>query len=327
MNKIKKFFMNLWYGLPHGIKAANIEIMGGGDKDDLGSTINQEVSDERVAKHLLKGEITQEVEELRYRTYKVADESENYKYLGNGVAIKEEKNEEPQNRKKYRFSQDNENICESVLSGLKQVGDYGVERYRFEIGYSSLVRFKVEKFATSVDVNIDEDNEIVETTLHFSSEPNPYDGTSMPFINELKRLMDSKSEYEINRNEIASSIDSLSFVTYKSNNESDLVTYSFMDGGKFKSIEKKGYEYLLTISWNAYVRLPIDLAAKYYSKTMDEKYKNKERKDVSVSLANVERKRYCSACGREMSVYDADIQEASGQEPICNECMKKALKK
>ena len=90
---------------------------------------------------------------------------------------------------------------------------------------------------------------------------------------------------------------------------------------------KKGYEYLLTISWNAYVRLPIDLAAKYYSKTMDEKYKNKERKDVSVSLANVERKRYCSACGREMSVYDADIQEASGQEPICNECMKKALKK
>ena len=28
MNKIKKFFMNLWYGLPHGIKAATIEIRG-----------------------------------------------------------------------------------------------------------------------------------------------------------------------------------------------------------------------------------------------------------------------------------------------------------
>jgi hypothetical protein len=59
---------------------------------------------------------------------------------------------------------------------------------------------------------------------------------------------------------------------------------------------------------------------------MAEKYENKERKDVSVALADAERKRYCSVCGKEMSVYDADIQEASGQEPVCKECMQKALK-
>ena len=326
LKKIKKYFLNLLYGLPYGLKAADSEIMGSGSKDDLGASIHQEVSDQRVAKHLLKGEITQEVEELRYRTYKVANESEKYKYLGNGVAIKEEKEDKPTDRKKYKFTQENENICESVLEGLNQVGNYGVERYRFEIDYESFVRFKVEKFATKVDVNINDETGLIETTLHFNSEPNPYDGTSMPFINEISKLLNVKSEYEIKRNEIASSIKNFSFCTYKATNEDDFVTYSFVNGGKFKNFVQNGYEFLLTLTWDEYMRVPLNLEAKYYSKSMAEKYERKERKDTPISLAEVERKRYCSVCGKEMSVYDADIQEASGQEPICKECMQKALK-
>ena len=139
-------------------------------------------------------------------------------------------------------------------------------------------------------------------------------------------MLEVKSEYEIKRNEIASSIKNFSFVTYKATNEDDLVTYSFINGGKFKSFEQKGYEYLMTLTWDEYMRVPLNLEAKYYSKTMAEKYEKKERKDAPVSLAEVERKRYCSVCGKEMSVYDADIQEASGQEPVCKECMQKALK-
>lgn len=325
MNKIKKYLLNIWYGLPFGLKGADTEIMGSGVKDDNGTTINQEVSDQRVAKHLLKGEVTQEVEELRYRTYKVANESEKYKYLGNGVAIKEE-NEKPKERTKFKFSQDNENICESVLESLKQVGNYGVEKYRFEINYENFIRFKIEKFATKVDVNINQEEGLIETTLHFNSEPNPYDSTSMPFINEITKLLNLKSEYEINKNEIASSIKDFSFSTYKASNEDDFVTYSFTNGGKFVKFEKNGYEFLMTLKWEEYTRFPLNLEAKYYSKSMAEKYKNKEKKETVVSLAEVERKRYCSVCGKEMSVYDADIQEASGEEIVCKDCMKKILK-
>ena len=54
MSKIKKYFLNLWYGLPFGMKAADTEIMGNKSVDDNGVTIQQEVSDQRVAKHLLK---------------------------------------------------------------------------------------------------------------------------------------------------------------------------------------------------------------------------------------------------------------------------------
>ena len=325
IKRLQKVLLNFYYGLPFGLKAAGDEIMGGGEADQAGTEINQQVTDKRVAKHLLKGEVTQEVAELRYRTYRVANESENYKYIGNGVAVKQEK-EKSKDKTRFKFSQENENICESVLSTMNQLGNYGTEKYRFEIDYNSFVRFKVEKFAKKVDVDIDEKTGKIETTLHFNTEPDPYDAASMPFINELKKLLDAKSEYEISRNEIATSIYNFSFTTYKAYNEDDLVSYSFIKGGKFKEFKKEGYEYLLTLTWNEYLRLPLDLESKYYSKSMAEKYARKEKKDVAPEMVNTERKRYCSVCGKEMSVYDADIQEADGHKPICKDCLNKALK-
>lgn len=326
MNKIKKYLLNLWYGLPFGMKAADTEIMGNKSVDENDINVQQEVSDQRVAKHLLKGEVTQEVEELRYRTYKVENEAKNYKYLGNGVAVKEDKEERPKDRTRFKFTQENKTVCETVLEGFKQVGSSGTERYRFEIDYKEFVRFKVEKFASKVDVDIDEKIGKIETTIHFNVEPNPYDGASMPFINELKKLFDVKTETQIEKNEIASSIMNFSFTTYQAYNEDDFVNYSFINGAKFKDFRQEGYEYLLTFTWDEYLRLPLDLESKYYSKTMAEKYAKKERKDANISMVDAERKRYCSVCGKEMSVYDADIQEADGHEPICKDCMAQALK-
>ena len=327
MNKIKKFLLNVWYGLPFGLKAADTEIMGNKSADDGGTTIQQEVSDQRVAKHLLKGEVTQEVEELRYRTYKVAGEAEKYDYLGNGVAVKSDKNDIPLEKSKYKFSQENKMICNSVLEEIGHINDYGDERYTFEMTYDGLVRFKLEQFTTSVDVLIDTKQKIVKTILHFEKQPNPYNAKSMPFINELKKLFESnKSEYFLSRNEIASSLQTFSFATYKANGERDFVTYSFVNGAKFDKMEETDTEYMITYDWDSFIRLPLNLEKKYYSKSMDEKYKKNERKDVAPEMVNSERKRYCSVCGKEMSTYDADILEASGQPVICKECMEKVLK-
>lgn len=325
MNKIKKYLLNLWYGLPFGLKAADTEIMGSNNNGSDGSSIHQEVSDERVAKHLLKGEVTQEVEELRYRTYKVEEESKGYKYIGNGIAIKQEK-EEKKEKTRFKFSQDRNIICEGVLDGLKQVGSYGVDRYMFEIGYSEFVRFKLEKYITKIDVDIDETIGKIETTLHFSSEPNPYDAPSMAFINELKKLMNNTDEYSISKHEFATKVKDLSFSTYKAYNEDDFVSYSFVNDSEFKGCKEDKYDILLTLSWNEYIRVPLNLESKYYSKSMAEKYARKEKKNVSPNMGNIERKRYCSVCGKEMSVYDADILEYDGHKVICKECMEKALK-
>ena len=119
----------------------------------------------------------------------------------------------------------------------------------------------------------------------------------------------------------------MSFTTYKADNEDDFTSYSFINGGKFVKFEVKDYEYLMTLEWSEYIRLPLNLESIYYSKTMAEKYERKEKKDAPIEMVNSERKAYCSICGKEMSVYDADIQKVDGGEPICTECLKKILKK
>lgn len=326
MTRIKNLLLNLWYGLPFGMKSADAEIFGAKDGSKDGTTISKQANDERVGEHLLKGEVTQSVEELRYRTYKVSNESENYDYVGNGVAVKNKKQETDNNRTKFKFYQENKNLCESVLKTLDQVDkNGGYDKYTLEIDYDNLVKFKLERYANSIFVNIDDKNKIIETTLNFSIYPNPYDSTSKAFINALEQLFVINGEYAISRNEIASSVKNIAFSTYQASNEKNFVSYCFVNGGKFKGIIKTKDEYQVTFEWDEYMRVPLNLEAKYYSKSMAEKYEKNERKDVVASVGTVERKCYCSICGKEVPLYDADIQKANGQEILCQDCMKKLL--
>ena len=85
-------------------------------------------------------------------------------------------------------------------------------------------------------------------------------------------------------------------------------------------------EYLVEYEWKEYIRMPLDLPTKYFSKTMDEKYENKEKKDANISMVETNRKRYCSSCGKEISVYDGDVLEYNGMDVLCDECQLKAIK-
>ena len=58
VERIKNFI----YLIPLGLKAADKEIMGSGENDGNSINIAQQVNDHRVSKHLLKGEVTQDVE-------------------------------------------------------------------------------------------------------------------------------------------------------------------------------------------------------------------------------------------------------------------------
>jgi hypothetical protein len=93
-----------------------------------------------------------------------------------GYACDEVKVPPRNNRKEYTYvktkdclligqmpSDDNKKFCNIMNNGItwwkdpSQVGNYGIERYRFEIDYNSFVRFKVEKFMTKIDVDINEE--------------------------------------------------------------------------------------------------------------------------------------------------------------------------
>ena len=92
MGKIKNKINNLVTGFMVGMKNTENEIftqLGGSTVAD--STINQEAHTSRVSKALLKGELTQEVKELRYRTYTVDREAKNYEYFSPTLAKKPSK--------------------------------------------------------------------------------------------------------------------------------------------------------------------------------------------------------------------------------------------
>ena len=325
--KIGKWLQRIVYALPFGLKGGD-SVMSSTQNNSLseGISVSQEVDDKRVAKHLLKGEVTQEVEELRYRTYKVAEESEAYSYMGNGTAIKNDKSK-PRNKTKFKITQDNHLICASVLHELQRVNDYGTEEYVLQVTYDGIVRFKIEQFATKITVDVDESCGKIETTLYFNTEPNPYDGKSMPFINELKRLCKVSNKYEIERSEIASSVRSICFSTYKCDGEKDFTNFAFTNGCSFKEAIESEHEISVTYSWSSYSVIPLNLSEKYFSKTMAEKYEKKERKDTAAQMGDVKRKRYCQVCGKEINVYDGDIMAYDNGMVICEECRQKVLKK
>lgn len=276
---MSNLFKRLLYALPFGLKAANDEITSSAPDAVDGTHIQKQVESKSMLNDLLRGEVTQEVEELRYRTYEVAEKSRDYKYVGNGTAVKKERNTD---RSVIRFSQESKLIVASVLEELSRVGDYGIEKYSTEFEYNRFSRFKIEAFLTMIDVLIIGDT--IRTRLHFNNEPNPYNGNSAPFINELRRIKDAMvSEYALDRNEIANVIQSMSFITSNAtNDEPNLMQYKFISP-KLIDYEDKNGEIILTYVWDSYECE--NLREKFFSASMAEKYANKEKKDIAYDMS------------------------------------------
>ena len=82
-----------FYAIPFGMKAANDEMLASkaSSNSDLSGTHTIHLNDS-VANDMLRGEVTQQVEDFRYSNYVVDRESTNYKYVGNGMAVKSKRN-------------------------------------------------------------------------------------------------------------------------------------------------------------------------------------------------------------------------------------------
>lgn len=119
MNIFKSLLNKLKIGLALGMKAADEELVHSNTSiDDVDSGVHQQVTDKRVAKHLLKGEITQEVEELRYRTYLVDRESKDFDFYSPVKAVRKQKDDT--RRISY---ENNENLYLITVQENRHIGD------------------------------------------------------------------------------------------------------------------------------------------------------------------------------------------------------------
>ena len=89
LKKTVAYIKLLWHSLFVGMRNADV-MMTTNQKthDGSGFEIPDNAGGGGVFKDILEEKVTQEVEELRYTSYRVANESKKYRYVGNGKVVK-----------------------------------------------------------------------------------------------------------------------------------------------------------------------------------------------------------------------------------------------
>jgi hypothetical protein len=346
-----------------------------GIDNSVGTEIQQQVTENRVSKDLLKGEVTQQVEELRYRTYKVDRESKQFEYFSPTKAIRFDK----QDSKFVKYDnsdnlelitiQPNHANTANIYDGTKDVdflnaklidgqgnvsinlGHFDVEnKYNIEIERDFMPRFKLEAYTTRLVVKKLDDKDNMILDFYVSKYPQEKDMKSIYFIKEVEKLMSGYRQSDI------TSMTRVSFVTSHAYGLNDMIEFRF-DHIYYKGILEYDGHYVLKFKAHAYVNGK-DQTDEFYSKSMDEKYRNNEKKEVVIdafSGGNEYKTFVCAECGKTveydteaidnmqvslgrditddeisddnsvMSYMDLQISEQTFGKKLCSDCLKKYL--
>ena len=311
MKKIWKKVINLIHSLFYGMSNADQIVFQSSSIDNNGISIIKEQTENRVSKDLLKGEVTQAVEELRYRTYLVDREAKNYEYYSPTLAKKRDIDDI-----KDIFVENSENL--TIVTVQPNTPDMGtildaIDRYESGKGVQlkssytikcnrkDLVpRFNIEEFTTLLVVKvIDESKKQYELDFYVPIYENPYDFRSRSFLSEIKKIQENNIKTDL------FDIESIEFITSHAYNINDMIKFKF-NNIKFKNIVEFDGNYVVKLS-STLIDKPHDILDDYYSPTMDEKYKKKVKKDIvyDVNGGDVRKEYICEHCGK-IIVYDTE---------------------
>lgn len=310
MKKVLTYLKYLWFGFILGMKKTEDETLHSSGNDlDTGSTINQKVSDHSVAKALLHGEVTQEVIDLRYRTYEVARESTHYTYFSPTLAKKKKPNDnkflkvENEENREIVTVQENKLDVETVTDTLLRIGDDGkyvdrTKQYNIIMDRDCAVRFKLEQFAKKVVVKKgDADTEAI-LDVYVSKYPDDKVFISKAFIHEVERIKTQGVRSDI------TNIDRLSFETYKAYKLDDMIRFEF-GNLQFKCVVEYDGDYIIRFVAKI-IDGGTDLTKEFYSERMAKKYAEKVPKELTTTYdPEMDIRTYvCADCGKVVT-YDA----------------------
>lgn len=310
MKKVFTYLKYLWFGFILGMKKTEDETLHSSGNDlDTGSTINQKVSDHSVAKALLRGEVTQEVIDLRYRTYEVARESTHYTYFSPTLAKKKKPNDnkflkvENEENREIVTVQENKLDVETVTDTLLRIGDDGkyvdrAKQYNIIMERDCAVRFKLEQFAKKVVVKKGDTETEAILDVYVSKYPDDKVFISKAFVHEVEKIKDQGIRSDV------TNIDRLSFETYKAYKLDDMIRFEFGDL-KFKCVIEYDGDYILRFV-SKIIDGGTDLTKEFYSERMAKKYAEKAPKELTATYdPEMDIRTYrCADCGKVVT-YDA----------------------
>ena len=368
MRKIILKIYNFFYALFGGMANAETIIFRDSGKDSNSTTINQKVTSNRVSEDLLKGELTQEVKELRYRTYKVDREAKQYEYFSPTLAKKTNEKDDSikenssieyvkKNSKQYnRFAvcenddnleiitiQENKRHVETVYEVMYSDKKVQIPKYTIDIKRNYIPKFLIESFAKRIVLKkIDDGHTMID--IYVSIYRDPFDLKSKPFLTEIKKIINENIKSDI------TNFDNLSFTTSHAYKLSDMLRFTFKYVN-FINIKEFDGNYIIKFK-GTNEEFAFDLTNQYYSKSMDEKYKNKEKKNIDLQIdgGDVEEEYICAECGKVIKYstkninnmdispesngntnnteyYDLQISEQTFGKKLCHDCLNKLLNK
>jgi len=236
-----------------------------------------------VFKDILEEKVTQEVEELRYTSYRVANESKKYRYVGNGKAVKKTESQLAERHVDVEESddlpiiliQDNGVICEDVYTSLKEVGKKNNKKnfhdHTIKIKRDIFPRFLIENYIRKIVLKQADGNYVID--LYCSKYPSQFnEKKDRAFITELKNIQSGKI-----RNSDVLDFTEISFVTTNAWGVDDWFKCSFNEFEYYDILEFDG-NYVIRLGCQSTVFME-NLLDKVYSQSAEEKYANKEARE------------------------------------------------
>lgn len=236
---IRIFFTLLFKGLKN---ANDIAFTGNKDTDvGNGSSIEQQKEVQSVYKDMLKGEITQEVIELRHEMYFAERASKKYKYTGNGRAVKmndiikyngdletsdgldisivQENKEDIGSLLDYEIY----NIGNEVALGEKSQGDLNKvkeKKFTIKIKRDFLAKFNIEQYTEKIVIKqLNDDESIID--IYVYQYMKQFNNIHKLFLKQIEQIYTGDI-----RNDIIE-FNSISFITNNAYGAEDLLEYEF----------------------------------------------------------------------------------------------------
>ena len=300
--RIKIFFTYLFLGMRQADNAMSV-----GEKTDSdGVSVTQKKEADNVYAQLLRGEVTQEVKELRHEMYYAERRSHDYIYSGGGRAKKlndifnYEGKIENSDGHRVQIVQDNRQDMASIedygIDIEKSGKDYNTikmediasKSYIIKVLYPFLPKFKLDQFIKKVVVKYFEDDKRI-LDIYINKYPARFDRISTQFTNAIESVYMGDTRSEI------LDIESLAFVTKNAYGSDDLIKYVY-GNFVFKDIIDFDGNYVLRFLCDV-ICDGEDLIQEFYDETAEQKSREhapRENATINLDTANeiIERDSY-----------------------------------
>lgn len=284
LNRIKRYIKSFLIGLSLGIKKADTQITGyegGLDSKSIGIAVKQD--SQSVMEDLLKGELTERVEELRYRIYRIIREADNYNVIVNPDGTVTARREDEYYPKptvyegdgmKVILCQDNEIFKygltdrETYQPGKTHRPDTRIKTYLRDGYYPKIyINDKIQRIAVK-RVGPEEDNKF-QVDLYFYKLGDTNHRISVVFANMVSRLI------EKGKRDFIEEIEKVEFMSKKCYGARNLYQYEFSN---LKYVGGTYFNQWSILSFQGEGSLAIDPCAEFYIDEVEQDYQNKAPK-------------------------------------------------